>query len=489
MELYKKRIQLLLRRANVRYIKVSHRIKRNVHTGISAYHRQSPLNKKKYLGGAVALVSLILCLTLVTSFWMEGTLAAYEIQLDDKVLGVVRNEEAFWEAYNAVKEEVENTYQQEMVDPENITFNQVKADDTKITEEANMIKNIKSILNFQVKSVALVVDGKEVLLVKDRKTAEEILENIKAPFLNQEGTKYEEIKFSEVVELVDKVTEAGMIKTKEDAVNYIIKGTDEEKIHEVASGESTWTIASKYNLSVEDIVKANPDMNPDRLKIGQKISLVVPKPFISVQTKEYVELVETIPFNTKYEETSSLYEGDSKILKQGLEGKKELKAFIVKKNGVEVGREVLEEKIVSEPTEKLIAKGTKPRPKTMATGIFASPARGRLTSPYGMRWGKMHQGIDIANSIGTPITAADGGRVSFSGRNGAYGNLVIIDHENGYQTYYAHANKLLVKKGERVYKGQKIATVGNTGRSTGPHLHFEVRKNGKAINPSKFVKY
>jgi len=143
MELYKKKIQLLLRIANVRYIKVSHWIKRNVHTMISTYHRQSPQNKKKYIGGFAAVVSLILCLTLVTSFWMEGTLAAFEIQVDDQVIGVVRDEEAFWEAYNVVKKEVENTYQQEMVDPENITINKVKADDTKITEESNIIKNIK----------------------------------------------------------------------------------------------------------------------------------------------------------------------------------------------------------------------------------------------------------------------------------------------------------------------------------------------------------
>ncbi|MBN4069545.1 M23 family metallopeptidase, partial [bacterium AH-315-G05] len=107
----------------------------------------------------------------------------------------------------------------------------------------------------------------------------------------------------------------------------------------------------------------------------------------------------------------------------------------------------------------------------------------------GMRWGRRHEGIDIAAPIGTPIIAADGGVVTFAGRRGAYGKLVIINHENGFQTYYAHCNGFNVKVGERVHKGQKIATVGNTGRSTGPHVHFEVRKNGVPVNPLSFVNY
>ena len=100
----------------------------------------------------------------------------------------------------------------------------------------------------------------------------------------------------------------------------------------------------------------------------------------------------------------------------------------------------------------------------------------------------MHTGLDISASLGTPIKAADGGKVVFVGRKGAYGNMVEIDHGNGYKTRYAHCSKMLVKVGDKVYKGQHIANVGNTGRSTGPHLHFEVLKNGKSQNPSKYLK-
>ncbi|MBD2652700.1 peptidoglycan DD-metalloendopeptidase family protein [Synechocystis sp. FACHB-383] len=113
------------------------------------------------------------------------------------------------------------------------------------------------------------------------------------------------------------------------------------------------------------------------------------------------------------------------------------------------------------------------------------PAKGVFTSGFGPRWGRMHRGIDIAAPIGTPIMAAASGEVVFSGWNsGGFGNLVKIRHGDGSVTYYAHNNRLLVRRGEYVEQGQQIAEMGSTGRSTGPHLHFEIRVGGtNAVNP------
>jgi murein DD-endopeptidase MepM/ murein hydrolase activator NlpD len=116
------------------------------------------------------------------------------------------------------------------------------------------------------------------------------------------------------------------------------------------------------------------------------------------------------------------------------------------------------------------------------------PALGTITSKFGQRWGKDHEGIDIAASIGTNVKAFMGGKVSFSGWQDGYGNLVIIDHGNGLKTYYGHNSKLLVKAGETVDTSAVIAKSGNTGRSTGPHIHFEVRKNGTPVNPIPYLK-
>ncbi|WP_157737761.1 M23 family metallopeptidase [Aneurinibacillus soli] len=120
-------------------------------------------------------------------------------------------------------------------------------------------------------------------------------------------------------------------------------------------------------------------------------------------------------------------------------------------------------------------------------GHFLMPAPGPLSSPFGMRWGRMHQGIDIASPIGTPVKAADNGRVIFAGVKTGYGNCMIIDHGNGYETVYGHLDALVASEGDIVEKKELIAYSGNTGRSTGPHLHFEIREHGEPIDPIPFL--
>lgn len=121
---------------------------------------------------------------------------------------------------------------------------------------------------------------------------------------------------------------------------------------------------------------------------------------------------------------------------------------------------------------------------------FAAPVKRafRFTSGFGMRWGRMHKGTDFAAGHGTPIHATADGVVTHAGWLSGYGRLVKIKHEFGIETRYAHNSKLYVKKGDRVSRGQKIAAMGNTGRSTGTHLHYEVRVDGKPINPMIYIK-
>ena len=125
---------------------------------------------------------------------------------------------------------------------------------------------------------------------------------------------------------------------------------------------------------------------------------------------------------------------------------------------------------------------------------FLMPVSGRLTSGFGYRIHpilkkrRMHKGIDISSRYGSNVKAAVGGFVTYSGQMGNYGNLVVIDHQNGFETRYAHNSRLKVKKGDRVHQGQTVALVGNTGRSNGTHLHFEIWKNGEAIDPIHYLK-
>jgi murein DD-endopeptidase MepM/ murein hydrolase activator NlpD len=118
---------------------------------------------------------------------------------------------------------------------------------------------------------------------------------------------------------------------------------------------------------------------------------------------------------------------------------------------------------------------------------FHWPVRGELTSRYGRRWGRRHEGIDVANRRGTAVRAAEDGQVIYASALGAYGNVVIVRHPGRYETVYAHNRKNRVRKGSRVSKGQVIAELGDTGNATGPHLHFEIRQNDRALDPLQYL--
>ena len=128
-----------------------------------------------------------------------------------------------------------------------------------------------------------------------------------------------------------------------------------------------------------------------------------------------------------------------------------------------------------------------PSDVTPSAAGFTWPTSGQVSSGFGPRWGRMHQGIDVAAPTGRPITAAKSGKVIVAGSSGGYGNLVVIDHGGGLSTAYAHQSRIAVRVGQPVTQGGLIGFVGSTGFSTGPHLHFEVRVNGVARDPLPYL--
>jgi murein DD-endopeptidase MepM/ murein hydrolase activator NlpD len=115
------------------------------------------------------------------------------------------------------------------------------------------------------------------------------------------------------------------------------------------------------------------------------------------------------------------------------------------------------------------------------------PVNAPVTSPFGWRWGRMHEGLDLGAAYGTPIVAAAAGTVIYAGWLGGYGNLTVIDHGGGLATAYGHQSQIAVSSGQQVTQGQVIGNVGSTGHSTGPHLHFEVRVNGQPVDPLGYL--
>lgn len=358
--------------------------------------------------------------------------------------------------------------------------------------EALIRKDVYNAMYLGYTGAYIAVNGYNVGFFRKSDDADLLLGELKDLY-KEEGVEYDDVYFKEkvsVVKAIKGVVNWNGYNEVEDSLKYIVKGTDEEKIHKVQKGENFWVIAKYYNVGVDDLIKANPNVVPERLQIGQEVSLIVPKPLITVALAYKAQYSEGIPFDIQYEDSSSLYKGEFKTKTNGVQGEREVIAEIYKENGIEVGRIVKSETVLSEPSVKVMYRGTKDPPPRKGTGVFSRPVtRGYVTSEFGWRWGRRHNGIDIGIPIGTDVKAADGGVVIFAGTQSGYGKVIKIDHGANLVSIYAHNSKLYVKKGDKVFKGQTISASGNTGVSTGPHLHFEIRKNGTPVNPRNYLNF
>ncbi|MFA5524584.1 MAG: peptidoglycan DD-metalloendopeptidase family protein [Tissierellales bacterium] len=415
---------------------------------------------------------------------------AFNVKLGNIEVGVVRDKQQVIDIYDSIHRSIEKEQGLEVVIKEKLSFEEVHVENEELDNKFNMENQIKSNITFNVVAYAICIDGKDFAYLDSETAASKILENIKEPYVQlaaDQGSKIEEIAIVEDAKIVKREVSASEIGEPDKILELLQKGTDEEKIHIVEKGENYWTIAHKYNISTKELELANPGKSAELIHPGDELSLIVPKPFLTVATYEESTYTENIKFDTEYEYSNNMFKDQQTVRKKGVEGKNEIVAKVEKHNGIEVAKEIIKETILSQPVAQIVLKGTKNPPPKQGTGSFQMPTRGTLTSGFGSRWGRTHTGIDLASRTGTAIYAADGGTVKFSGKNGTYGYMIDIDHGGGFVTRYAHCSKLYVKKGDKVYKGQHIAAVGSTGRSTGPHLHFEVLKNGVAKNPYTYL--
>lgn len=210
---------------------------------------------------------------------------------------------------------------------------------------------------------------------------------------------------------------------------------------------------------------------------------------LTVVAKGTRMIEEDIPYEVEYRDDASMYQGAVQLITAGVKGRKVISESFECINGVEITHAVTGEIVTKTPVTEVAVRGTAPRPETASKGVFIWPTTGTFTSYFGYRddvWfaASFHRGLDIADSCGTEIVAADGGLVIFSGYMDSYGNIVKIQHDNGDVTWYAHCDELLVEEGERVCQGELIAYMGGSGDTTGDHLHFEVHPGGgSAVDP------
>ena len=266
-----------------------------------------------------------------------------------------------------------------------------------------------------------------------------------------------------------------------------------EETYTVVKGD-TWTkIASRNDMTNDELLALNPGYNINRINIGDELVLSKEIPYLTVKVTERQNYVDEVNYDIIYVDDSSMYQGDTRVIEAGEYGTADIVADVEYVNGVETERTVISQVMLTAPKTETRARGTKERPSWMPTGSFRWPASGRITSGFGYRntgirgASTNHMGIDIACAYGSPIVAADGGTVEYTGYKGAMGYTVIINHGNGYKTYYEHCSSFAVSAGAHVYKGQTIAYVGRSGVASGAHCHFGIQRDGTYVNPLNYL--
>ncbi|WP_051280543.1 M23 family metallopeptidase [Anaerovorax odorimutans] len=433
-------------------------------------------------------VTGIVCVISITS--LIGSLTAYEYMYNGKILGVVKNQEDVYKTIDAIGNKLNFEHNAEIkIDKnEDITFNKVFLLGKEIDDKEDVLNRLTYMKDMKVKGYSICINDKKIVILQSKKLIEDVLNTIENMYVSQdENIEYENIGFKENVTIKKVNTNLGELQNKKEVLNYLLTGQKEKKIHVVEQGQTISGIAKIYGLKQKDLLASNPDIDPEKIFIGQEITLTQNKPLLTVQTQEVVTYNEAIPYEIAYEDVSTKYEGENTVKMQGSNGEKEVVARIIKNNGVEVDKKEISSSIIKEPVSQIVLRGTKKLPPLVGTGTFIYPVRGTITSRFGPRWGGFHPAIDIGASTGTPIKASDGGKVIFSGYSGSYGYMIKIDHGGNKVTLYAHCSKIFVKVGDRVYQGQHIANVGSTGNSTGPHVHFEVQINGQQKNPLNYL--
>lgn len=418
---------------------------------------------------------------------------AYEYSYNGKTLGLVKSKADVLEITDLVQEAL--TKEKDMkviIDAKyDISFKRVPAlGDVKIDTSEEVLKRLTYMGDLNVKAYGIYVNGSKVGAVRSKDIAAEVLQEIKDRYsTGMEDSEIEEAVFIEKVKVQLSNTDLQNTSTKDEMVEKLCTSGRKESVHKVVAGETLADIAKLYGLTEKEILNDNPNVDPQKLEVGSTLIIKQNAPIITAKITERVTYTEKIKYKVIKKNDDTIYEGDKEVTQKGKNGSREITARIVSVNGEKIEETNLVTTVTKEPVNKVIHIGTKERPPTVGSGKFIWPMSGgyTVTSEFGQRWGRLHAGIDLGCPVGTNVVAADGGTVTQAGYHPAYGYLVIIDHQNGMETYYAHNSQLLVSAGDKVYQGQQIAESGNTGRSTGPHCHFEIHVNGSAVNPRTYL--
>lgn len=440
----------------------------------------------------------------------KGTIKKiYHVYANDSYIGTVSDKETV----DAVLEKQEALASNQYTELEVEVGSNIKVIPEQVfnneTNDVATLQKLEEAVAVEASAFTILVDNEPVASLKDLEAYEETIRQVQQQFVTKEEfaqwktsqssetplpalktgeTRIADISFEQNISSLTESVSPTAILTPEEAVKLLMTGVIEQEKYTVQSGDVLGSIAKDHDLKTEELLVLNPDITEDTvLQIEQQLNVTVAKPFVTVKVVKEEKVAEVIKYNVVTEQDSSMFKGEKVVKQEGSDGKKDASYQITEENGVRIATSLLEETVLTEAVDRVEVVGTKVI-SSRGTGEFSWPAvGGYISSNMGDRWGSLHRGIDIARPSNYNILVADNGVVTAAGYESSYGNRIVINHNNGYTTLYAHLSQIDVSVGQVVPKGSVIGIMGSTGNSTGTHLHFEVEKNGSLINPVSVV--
>ena len=424
---------------------------------------------------------------------------ALEVQVNGQTVGYVANEDVFNSAKEAVQERInyagtdENT--KWTVEPTyTISVAHSVLDEN---EMANAI--LKSSSDQITEGTALYLDGELTAVCADGTALQSYLSSLLEPYEDAEDPNVT-VGFNKDVTLENGIYFKESFQDEADVESMLSGVQQAEKTYVVQNGDTIWSIARANGLTVKELCDMNADFTENgengltqnsKILPGDELTVVKEEETLEVRITKIETWQEEIPYTTETTKSNEYNVGTKKTVQEGEKGIRSITAQrVYDTNGNQLSQQILSTEVLKEPVTEKIVVGTKKVTTSTSyitgSGQFIWPVPGYRNCS---RWyGGSHKGVDICAAAGTPIYASAGGTVTKAGYNKAgagtgYGYSIIINHGNGYTTVYAHCLSLAVHAGQTVKQGQLIGHVGSTGRSSGNHCHFEIRRNGSYIAP------
>lgn len=430
----------------------------------------------------------------------------YRVYLNGKSIGVIESKKKLENYINDEQKELREKYNVDTVyTPESLYISEYKSYSSSIMSEKDMYNIIQEKENFTIKGYQITIDKGDndiIFYTLKKEDFENAMTSVVKAFVSEEdlevflsgeeviiektGKKIEDLYIKEEIKIKEAFIPSNeiILLNEKEITKFLLFGTDiKEKYYTVRAGDTIESIAEANKLAVEELLVVNQDLKSKNniLSIGQEVSVALISPVVTVVSEEHSVEEKEIPFTTEIIYDASKFYAESYTKQEGRNGVQIVTQKIKYENGDIVNALIANNEIVTEVINKIKVVGTKSVATIDPTDIPNSgdwywPTNKPyiITSPYGWRWGTLHDGTDISGTgHGSPIYAANNGVVTKSWYDGIGGNQIIIAHSDNIYTWYAHMATTYAKVGQTITRGQKIGTMGCTGSAcTGTHLHI-----------------